>query len=79
MNELDLFLMGMVNDWLKHSACSLEDMGWSLVWESYCVGTLSKSFSDINAQLLSIVLSHDRVCTSQPWREDNFDTQLYNV
>ena len=38
-------ICGTVADWLERFACNAESMGSSLVLDSYCVGTLSKSFA----------------------------------
>jgi len=42
----------MVADWFERSACNVESAGSSLVQDSYCVGTLSKSLAHSCSALL---------------------------
>jgi len=60
--------------------CNVESTGLSLVWDSYCVGTLSKFFA-LNCSAISLFICTACKCTSQhtvKWVNINKD-RLYCI
>jgi len=51
-----------VTNWVERSACNSESTGLALIWDSYCLGTLSKSLTH-SCSAIPLHLRCRGVCT----------------